>query len=266
MSVTAEPVTDLRNLTLDALRDQAQQLAEMAGRLFEQERTTSTQPAGAGDRPAAGTTAPAASTESVAAHIVHQAGHRAVIAQSSYSTGPYEYGDLLLNRLHAQLLARGSEVRMILPTRLLADEEAFEQLCELSDLGAEIRLSPHELPTATVFDGRLALLDGAGGPSHEMAVVRDTDTAKAMAVLHNAVWDAAVDLTALGGGWTEGENSLRVLRTLSQGHTDEVAARDLGLSVRTYRRHIASLMHRLEATSRFQAGVRAAQLGLIDCP
>ncbi|MEU8774527.1 LuxR C-terminal-related transcriptional regulator [Streptomyces sp. NPDC048606] len=259
MSVTAEPVTDLRNLTLDALRDQAQQLAEMAGRLFEQERTTPVNQAGAGDRPAA-------STESVAAHIVHQAGHRSVIAQSSYSTGPYEYGDLLLNKLHAQLLARGSEVRMILPTRVLGDEEAFEQLCELSHLGAEIRLSPHELPTATVFDGRLALLDGAGGgPSHEMAVVRDLDTAKAMAVLHTAVWDAAVDLTAVGGGWTEGETSLRVLKSLSLGQTDEVAARELGLSVRTYRRHIASLMHRLDATSRFQAGVRAAQLGLIDC-
>ncbi|MCX5193080.1 helix-turn-helix transcriptional regulator [Streptomyces sp. NBC_00249] len=257
MSVTAEPVTELHHLTLDALRDQAQQLAEMAGRLFEQERTTTVAPSGTGEHQAA-------TTESVAAHIVHQAGHRSVIAQSSYSAGPYEYGDLLLNKLHAQLLARGSEVRMILPSRLLGDEEAFEQLCELSHLGAEIRLSPHELPTATVFDGRLALLDGAGGRSQGMAVVRDLDTAKAMAVLHNAVWDAAVDLTAVGGGWTEGENALRVLRTLSQGHTDEVAARDLGLSVRTYRRHIASLMNRLEATSRFQAGVRAAQLGLID--
>ncbi|MCX5197381.1 helix-turn-helix transcriptional regulator [Streptomyces sp. NBC_00249] len=254
MSVTAEPMTDLHNPTLDDLRDQAQQLAEMAGRL--RERTAAAQPAAARDQEE--------TDEAVAARIVLQAGHRGVLAQSSYAAGPHEFDDLLLNKLHTQLLARGSEIRMILPSRLLGDDEALTHLCELARRGADIRLSPHKLPTTTVFDGSLALVDCAGGRNQGLAVVRDLDTARAMSVLHSAVWDGAVDLASVCGNWADDENVLRVLRTLSQGHTDEKAARDLGLSLRTYRRHIASLMTRLDATSRFQAGVRAAQLGLID--
>ncbi|NEE20393.1 response regulator transcription factor, partial [Streptomyces sp. SID7499] len=45
--------------------------------------------------------------------------------------------------------------------------------------------------------------------------------------------------------------------------TDEVAARELTVSVRTYRRYVAEIMTLLDATSRFQAGVRAAELGLL---
>ena len=44
--------------------------------------------------------------------------------------------------------------------------------------------------------------------------------------------------------------------------TDEAAARRLGTSLRTYRRRVAEPMAVLEAGSRFQAGVRAGELGL----
>jgi len=44
--------------------------------------------------------------------------------------------------------------------------------------------------------------------------------------------------------------------------TDEAAARQLGTSLRTYRRRVAELMATLQAGSRFQAGVRAGELGL----
>ncbi|WP_245572375.1 hypothetical protein [Actinokineospora enzanensis] len=40
----------------------------------------------------------------------------------------------------------------------------------------------------------------------------------------------------------------------------------MSVSVRTCRRHIAEIMSELSVTSRFQAGVRAAELGLLDTP
>jgi len=40
------------------------------------------------------------------------------------------------------------------------------------------------------------------------------------------------------------------------------ASRRLGVSVRTYRRRVAELTAKLEADSRFQAGLRAGELGL----
>lgn len=56
--------------------------------------------------------------------------------------------------------------------------------------------------------------------------------------------------------------SRRVIELLAQGLTDEAVARRLGVSVRTVRSDTAHTMARFEASSRFQAGVRAAQLGL----
>jgi DNA-binding NarL/FixJ family response regulator len=49
-----------------------------------------------------------------------------------------------------------------------------------------------------------------------------------------------------------------VLRRLTTGSTDEAAARELGIALRTYRRVVARMMVRLGARSRFQAGYLAA--------
>lgn len=55
----------------------------------------------------------------------------------------------------------------------------------------------------------------------------------------------------------------RVLGLLAEGVKDEVAARTLEVSVRTYRRHVAELLRDLNVSSRFQVGMRAVQLGLM---
>jgi DNA-binding NarL/FixJ family response regulator len=82
--------------------------------------------------------------------------------------------------------------------------------------------------------------------------------------LFTAAWEAATDL----GSYLRGEvpdlapEAREILRALGAGLTDEAAARRLGTSLRTYRRRVAELMAALEAGSRFQAGVRAGELGL----
>ena len=52
-----------------------------------------------------------------------------------------------------------------------------------------------------------------------------------------------------------------MLEILQLGVTDDVAAKRLGVSVRTVRRRVAAVMELLGASSRFEAGVRAAQAG-----
>lgn len=52
-------------------------------------------------------------------------------------------------------------------------------------------------------------------------------------------------------------NDDEVVRALRSGQTDDVAARELGLSVRTYRRRVSELMRTLGARSRFEAGYLA---------
>ncbi|MEU3608340.1 LuxR C-terminal-related transcriptional regulator [Streptomyces sp. NPDC035033] len=255
MPTTAEPLKDFVVPTLQELREQAQQLAELANRL------SGSPPAEAPGTPPG---VPAEDARSLTARLLQQAGHRTVRVQSSYAEGPHESRDPLLRRLHNALLAQGAEIRVLAPSRLLKDEEAFARLTELAASGARIRLHPCDLPTATVFDGRVGLLGAERGAAP--TVINDPEFARALSALHNAVWLQAVELGSAHADWTGDESAVRVLRVVSQGYTDEKAARVLGLSVRTYRRHVAALLSRLNATSRFQAGVRAAQLGLIDAP
>jgi DNA-binding NarL/FixJ family response regulator len=86
-----------------------------------------------------------------------------------------------------------------------------------------------------------------------------------MTWLFHQAWQHADPLGEQGpdadddGPWAEVER--RLLRLLADGETDESAARQLALSVRSERRIIASLMDRLGAVSRFQAGHRASLRG-----
>ncbi|WP_411106767.1 hypothetical protein [Streptomyces sp. cmx-4-9] len=57
--------------------------------------------------------------------------------------------------------------------------------------------------------------------------------------------------------------SREVLRQLALGSTDETAARQIGMALRTYRRVVSRLMDSLDARSRFQAGYLAAQRDLL---
>jgi DNA-binding NarL/FixJ family response regulator len=55
----------------------------------------------------------------------------------------------------------------------------------------------------------------------------------------------------------------RVLLALASSCKDEIAAREIDVSVRTYRRYVADLMARLGAVNRFQAALRAKEEGWI---
>ena len=57
-----------------------------------------------------------------------------------------------------------------------------------------------------------------------------------------------------------------VASLLVTGMTDEMAARRLGLSRRTFRRRLKALMDKLGARSRFQAGFMLADTGWVTQP
>ncbi len=82
--------------------------------------------------------------------------------------------------------------------------------------------------------------------------------------LLSAIWDSSADLDTYlrrDVPHLDGEGRT-ILEALGSGLTDAAAARRLGVSLRTYRRRVAELMAALEAGSRFQAGLRAGELGL----
>lgn len=89
----------------------------------------------------------------------------------------------------------------------------------------------------------------------------------ALAALFESEWRQAIELRtylASGDRFSAGPqdaNSSAVLTGLVAGLTDDSIARSLGWSLRTTQRHIQRLMHELNASSRFQAGIQARERG-----
>lgn len=108
---------------------------------------------------------------------------------------------------------------------------------------------------------------GTGGPpDEEVLIVQSQPVMHAITTLFRLAWANAQEYAHAEKQAVLPADELRtqVVRLLTTGQKDVAAARELGLSVRTYRRHVAELMQSLDADSRFQAGVHAARFGLLS--
>jgi hypothetical protein len=147
-------------------------------------------------------------------------------------------------RLHNDILvssAQGeqSRVRPTLPIKMLMADEHMAVI--------PISSSPHVADAAYVIHPS-ALLD-------------------ALVTLFEAEWARAVPLAKVIGQdqpeQTDDAETGTLLTLLAAGQTDAGIARALGWSPRTTQRRIQRLMHNLNATTRFQAGMNAKERGLL---
>lgn len=131
--------------------------------------------------------------------------------------------------------------------------------------GASIRITPDDINETIIIDRRFAILAGdLTDGRRSYSVVTEPAVVQNVMSLFDAAWRSGVDLDVYDAQHAElATLAPRVLELLASGCEDETAARTLGLGVRTYRRRVAELMTALGAESRFQAGARARDLGLI---
>ncbi|MFH8612141.1 DNA-binding response regulator [Streptomyces sp. NPDC018029] len=162
------------------------------------------------------------------------------------------------------LVPGGLTMRKLYTPRALADAASEARLVRIAESGAEVRISTAPLAhEAIVIDRRVAILAGAPVRGvRTFTVIRTPVAVEGVRALVYAAWETATDLDEYRRTRPPvlGEEARRVLRALGAGHTDEVTARELGMSLRTYRRRVAEVMATLGATSRFQAGLRAREL------
>ena len=162
------------------------------------------------------------------------------------------------------LIDRGVRCRLLRTRRQLTSEPLRQNVAILQRHGAEVRIAdtlPHRL---LVFDRTVAFLPvdprraGAGA-----LVVREPAIIANLVTLFESLWSGAVDLDRAVASASAGGSDLdrAVLMLMSSGVKDEAAARQLNVSDRTYRRHVADILVRLGASSRFQAGVEAVRRG-----
>ena len=129
-----------------------------------------------------------------------------------------------------------------------------------------VRATWSELPEIAIIDDAVALFPTlVAGGDVEIAVVRQPFVVRLLTQFFEAAWaqGASTLEQGLARDLAEAELKQRIILMLSEGAKDETVARTLGISLRTCRRHVAEVLDELASSSRFQAGVRAAQLGRI---
>ena len=131
--------------------------------------------------------------------------------------------------------------------------------------GGEVRTAPTIPQRMVIVDRAHALVPIDPANTRKGALhVTEPGIVNALLNLFEQAWNTAVPLGATRPddpetGLTPHEQEL--LRLLGSGLTDEGASQRLGVTDRTIRRQMASIMERLGATSRFEAGIKAAQKG-----
>jgi DNA-binding CsgD family transcriptional regulator len=185
-----------------------------------------------------------------------------VIAISLSSGGYLDPVALPPTATHAAV-RRGVTVRSVYFDRVRADPRLGGYVQELVSAGAFVRTT-RGLPTsALAIDDKIVVLPVAlsmTGKRPGVVLLRLPGVVTAISELFERVWAGA---SPLGDGTPDGldDREHELLGLLLSGSTDESAAAQLGVSVRTVRRIVARLMETLDARSRFEAGARAVLHG-----
>ncbi|MBW5485264.1 helix-turn-helix domain-containing protein [Streptomyces bambusae] len=179
--------------------------------------------------------------------------------------GAHPEADLRASREpNEQLLDRGVRMRTIYLDSVRNDAATQEHVAWLSRRGGQVRTTTSLPVRMIIMDRRIAVLPVNTTDAHAGAVVlHGAGTVTALCALFESTWAQAAPLGSVPVYDAQGrsQQEKEVVQMLAEGMTDESIAKRLGVSPRTARRIAADLMERLDARSRFEAGVHAVQDG-----
>jgi DNA-binding CsgD family transcriptional regulator len=193
---------------------------------------------------------------SFAEHLVANARREVFILSGQHRAGSFEFAVPIAEAV----LRRGAQFRLVWRSELIRTPSVAAYATWLRTRGAAPRIVPTLPTTMLVVDRSVAMVvDG------DQAVVNRSPSAVApLCALADQVWGkGSPGIRRHQQPVEQTPRHHKVLRLLADGLTDDAIARQVGVSVRTVRNDMAAAMLSLDARSRFQAGVRAAQLGLL---
>ncbi|WP_419998789.1 TrmB family transcriptional regulator [Streptomyces boninensis] len=182
---------------------------------------------------------------------------------------PYTVPSQASTQVEQDLLAHGVDYRVIYDTEGLENFHDWRSDIEHAiQLGEQARVLASAPTKLVIFDDRCAMLPLQPAPStiSSMIVVHRSGLLQALCALFEDLWQRALPLDSPAAAAATDtdrptEEELRLLHLLATGMPDQAIAKHLGLSHRTLQRRLQLLLNRLGATSRFQAGLRAATRG-----
>ncbi|MEV0197155.1 helix-turn-helix transcriptional regulator [Nonomuraea sp. NPDC050691] len=166
------------------------------------------------------------------------------------------------------VIAKGVRVRSLHAQRAFGDPLLREFARTWVRAGMEVRGAPVIPTRMLIYDRHTAIIQANPGDLEAGAVlIRGGAVVRSLAAIYDYCWMTASELSDVPhssdfGALTDQQRA--VLRMLAVGTKDSAIARSLGVSTRTVTRVVGELTAMLGATSRFQAGVRAARLGWLD--
>ncbi|WP_285743580.1 LuxR C-terminal-related transcriptional regulator [Lentzea sp. NBRC 105346] len=176
---------------------------------------------------------------------------------STYSPDSFEFSSQVVDLV----LRRTGSLRLVWSADFVHEPAVITFARWLGARGVVPRAVHHVPVRALIMDRTVGVLfDG------EQSELVRTSALQSLCQFVDRMWERGRPVpsaTAAEAATSPPARSELILRLLAEGLTDEAVARRIGVSVRTVRNDVASSMSCLDARSRFQAGVRAAQLGLI---
>ncbi|MFI7638985.1 hypothetical protein [Nonomuraea sp. NPDC049400] len=168
--------------------------------------------------------------------------------------GGWRYDDSPLKRA----LAAGLTSRTLFSIHALEDPRQVPYAKEWHALGDLHRITAEPIRHLAVVNRSVAFVQAdPADPKAGALQIRQPGAVAMLVDVFEGMWARARDLDDLPLSPIE----QRVLRALTCHDTDEAAARSINVSVRKFRTHVADLMARLGAGTRFQAGVLAKERG-----
>ena len=160
----------------------------------------------------------------------------------------------------SEAVASGRRSRAIYPVRAL--QEAPDTLRARARAGEQVRVIS-DLPTRLFVIGstHAILPEPLGFTDEPRLLVRQPALVESLTLLFELMWDRAAPVPDLDLGEARPDLRRFLLQQLASGANDEQIARALGISLRTVRRRVASLLIELGVDNRFQAGVEAVRRG-----
>ncbi|MFH0244574.1 LuxR C-terminal-related transcriptional regulator [Streptomyces sp. HK10] len=182
---------------------------------------------------------------------------------------PLELLDDMLLR-DKEVISRRVRIRALYMRHVAEVDYMRDYLLDATTEGAEVRVTPVLPLRLMVFDGTTALTAIDPRDSTEGAIaVHGKDLVRSFQAIFDFCWFTADPIETLTAAHEPrsvelSPQQLVVARMLAEGVKDEVIARHLGVSVRTLSRVTAALMEHLNVSTRFQAGMKIVQLGLLN--
>lgn len=184
---------------------------------------------------------------------------------STLPGGPYSVDYLRSSwEKDIEVLARGVAIRAIYQADAVRSPEVLRYLTDFAGAGAKVRVAARVRYRTIIVDRNLAVIavneDSLGVP---FLVVREPAMVRSCQAQFAALWKVSHSVGMQAEDSLGSDLVRETLELLRSGVTDEVAAKRVGVSVRTVRRRVAAVLDLLDAGSRFEAGVKAAEAGWV---